>query len=174
MATYEKVYIIAGPEFGPELEGRILVIDKSLYGLKTSGARFHEHLSLKLGELGFKPSKADPDLWMRKHEDGHYKYVARYVDDVIAFAKDPMKIMKDLEKTYVMKGVGAPRYYLGGDFLDLDEQWQRQNVKHAFSAQTYIKNCIPKLAALLGVESFPKKSTPMDPEYHPKLDETSS
>ena len=46
---------MAGPEFGPELEGRILLIDKSLYGLKTSGARFHEHLSLKLAGLGFKP-----------------------------------------------------------------------------------------------------------------------
>ena len=56
------MYIIAGQEFGPELEGRILLIDKSLYGLKTSGARFHEHLSLKLAELGFKPTKANPDL----------------------------------------------------------------------------------------------------------------
>ena len=91
---------MAGPEFGPELEGRILLIDKSLYGLKTSGARFHEHLSLKLAGLGFKPTKADPDLWMKKHPDGHYEYIAQYVDDVIAFAKDPMKIMKDLEQTY--------------------------------------------------------------------------
>ena len=66
--TREKVYIIAGPEFGPELEGRILLIDKALYGLKTSGARFHEHLSLKLQKLGFVPSKADSDLWIRKHK----------------------------------------------------------------------------------------------------------
>ena len=75
--TREKVYIIAGPEFGKELEGKILIIDKSLYGLKTSGARFHEHLSGKLRELGFYPTKADLDLWMKKHEDGHYEYIAR-------------------------------------------------------------------------------------------------
>ena len=170
--TREKVYIIAGPEFGKELEGRILIIDKSLYGLRTSGARFHEHLSLKLAKLGFKPSKADPDLWMRKHPDGHYEYIARFVDDVIAFAKDPLSIMKDLEKTYVMKGVGAPRYYLGGDIMELDEQWQRQGIYHSFSASTYIQNCIPKLAKMLKVKKFAKKSTPMDPEYHPELDET--
>ena len=119
--TREKVYIIAGPEFGPELEGKRLIIDKSLYGLKTSGARFHEHLSVKLQELGFKPSKADPDLWMRKHPEGHYEYIACFVDDVIAFSKDPMKIMEELKQTYVMKGVGAPRYYLGGDVLKLDK-----------------------------------------------------
>ena len=106
------MYIVAGLEFGPELEGRILLIDKSLYSLKTSSARFYEHLSLKLAGLGFKPTKADPNLCMKKHPDGQYGYIAWYVDDVIAFAKDPMKIMKDLEQTYVMKGVGAPRYYL--------------------------------------------------------------
>jgi len=50
--TREKVYIIAGPEFGPELAGKRLIIDKSLYGLKTSAARFHEHLSIKLRSLG--------------------------------------------------------------------------------------------------------------------------
>ena len=36
--TKEKLYTIAGPEFG-ELEGRILIIVKALYGLKTSMSR---------------------------------------------------------------------------------------------------------------------------------------
>lgn len=71
--TREKVYIIAGPEFGPKLEGKRLIIDKALYGLKTSGARFHEHLSIQLQKLNFKPTKADPDLWMREHPDGFYE-----------------------------------------------------------------------------------------------------
>ena len=31
--TQEKIYTIAGPEFGPELEGRVLICIKSLYGL---------------------------------------------------------------------------------------------------------------------------------------------
>jgi hypothetical protein len=35
--TSEKVYIIAGPEFG-EREGHILIISKALYGLQSSGA----------------------------------------------------------------------------------------------------------------------------------------
>ena len=67
----EKVFIIAGPEFGPELEGQRLIVDKTLYGLKTSAARFHEHLSVKLRTLGYKPSKADADLWYRQDNDGH-------------------------------------------------------------------------------------------------------
>jgi hypothetical protein len=46
--TKEKVYITSGPEFGACLDGKSLIIDKSLYGLKTSAARFHEPLSESL------------------------------------------------------------------------------------------------------------------------------
>jgi Reverse transcriptase (RNA-dependent DNA polymerase) len=44
--TKEKVYITAGPEFGAALCGKNLIINKSLYGLKTSAARLHEHLAI--------------------------------------------------------------------------------------------------------------------------------
>jgi len=88
--TREKVFIVAGPEFGPELEGKRLIVDKAFYGLKTSAARFHEHLSVKLRKMGFRPSKADPDLWIRKLPNGNYEYVARFVNDVITFSAEPM------------------------------------------------------------------------------------
>ena len=42
--TREKIYTIAGPEFG-ELHGTILIMNKALYGLKTSGARYREHFA---------------------------------------------------------------------------------------------------------------------------------
>jgi predicted fused transcriptional regulator/phosphomethylpyrimidine kinase len=76
--TKEKVYITAGPEFGASLHGKNLIIDKSLYGLKTSAARFHEHLSESLLRLGFKNSKHDPDLWMVE-KSSHYEYLATYI-----------------------------------------------------------------------------------------------
>ena len=37
--TNEKVYAYAGSEFGPELQGSIVLIVKSLYGLKSSSER---------------------------------------------------------------------------------------------------------------------------------------
>ena len=61
----EKVAAVAGPEFG-EYEGCVVIIEKALYGLKTSGAAWHAHLSEKLRAMGFIPSLADPDMWMRK------------------------------------------------------------------------------------------------------------
>ena len=62
--TDEKLCIIAGPEF-KELQGHLLIMIKALYGTRSGGARWHDRLFDILQELKFKPSKADPDVWMR-------------------------------------------------------------------------------------------------------------
>jgi len=110
--TREKVYIIAGPEF-EGLEGKPLIIHRGIYGLRSSAARFHEHLAHAVRQLGFRPSKADPDLYV--HDRGTYhEYLATYVDDILIFSKEPMKIIEELKTQYTLKGVGEPQYYLGG------------------------------------------------------------
>ena len=78
------------------MEGKYLVIDRSLYGLKTSAARWHEAFSDTLLRLRFVPSKADADMWIRDCGD-YYEYMAVYVDDPIIVSKDPMKIIKELK-----------------------------------------------------------------------------
>ena len=83
-------------------------INISLYGLKTSAARFHEHLADSSLRLGFK-TKHDPDLWM-VDKTSHYKYFATFVDDILIWSKDPMAVIKILEKTYFLKNVGIPEY----------------------------------------------------------------
>jgi hypothetical protein len=62
--TGELVYIVVGPEFGFK-EGNTLVIRKALYGLRTSGARFHEKLADTFQAFDFKPSYADLDVWSK-------------------------------------------------------------------------------------------------------------
>jgi hypothetical protein len=62
--TKEKLVIVAGPEFG-KLQGHMLVIQRALYGLRTSGLRWHERFSQVLCDLGFFPCKAEPGVWMR-------------------------------------------------------------------------------------------------------------
>jgi hypothetical protein len=120
--TKEKVYITDDPEFGKNLHGKNLIIDKSLYGLKTSAARFHEHLSESLLR-GFKKTKHDPDLWM-VDKSSHYEYLATFGDDIIIWSKDPMTFIKSLEKTYILKSVGISEYYLGGNVEFLGEAWK--------------------------------------------------
>jgi hypothetical protein len=42
--TSELLFILASPEFG-DLEEHMLDIYKALYGLRSSGLRWHEHFS---------------------------------------------------------------------------------------------------------------------------------
>jgi hypothetical protein len=60
--TREKVYNIAGPDFGEGLCRINLMINKSLHGLKTIAAKFHEHLVESLLRQGFKRTKRDTIL----------------------------------------------------------------------------------------------------------------
>ena len=69
-----------------------------------------------------------------------------------------------------MKGVGKPQYYLGGDVVELQSDWHVEEVYTAFSAQTYIENCLPKLAKMLDKSAFKKYGTPFSDQYHPELD----
>ena len=72
--TEEKVHIVAGPEFR-EQEGKTLLIQKALYGLRSSGRMWWLRSNTILKELGFQPSKVEPDIWMKDKGD-HYKYIA--------------------------------------------------------------------------------------------------
>ena len=120
--------------------------------------------------MGYIPTKAVPDLWM-KDLGTHHEYIARYVDDVILFSKNPMTIIRELEKFYTMKGVGKPQYYLGGDVHKLRKEWEPERINSAFSAETYIRQNLPKLAKICGKEQFAYQKTPFRDKYHPELDE---
>ena len=84
----EKVYIIAGPEFGAEAS-QIMIVTRALYGLRSAGASFRSFLADHFREMGFTPSKADHDVWMRPSvrptTDGkgfqYWEYILAYVDD---------------------------------------------------------------------------------------------
>ena len=93
--TQEKVCIKAGPEFGSK-EGHLLIIHKALYGLKSSGKEFGDLLSSCLKELGFTPSKAEPEIFMRE-KNGIYEYIATYVDDLCLVMKEPEAFLEILQ-----------------------------------------------------------------------------
>ena len=113
--TDQKLCIIAGPEF-KELQGHILIMIKALHGTHSGGARWHDRLFDILQELKFKPSKADPDVWMRPEPGGTcYEYIAVYVDDLAIPAKDPQAFCNELKEKYnlKLKHVGPLEYHLG-------------------------------------------------------------
>ena len=86
---WDKIWTVAGPEFGPK-QGSVIRINRALYGLATSSRSFHEFLGDLLQRMGFEPSRADQDLWYKLCEDKtKYEYVSTHVDDLIIAAIEP-------------------------------------------------------------------------------------
>ena len=173
--TKEKIYTVAGDEFGPASKGKRIIIRKALYGLKTSAARWHEVLADSLCKIGFHPSKADPDLWV-KDCSTHYEYIATYVDDLLVMSKDAMGIIRQLEEVpYPLKGTGVPEYYLGGDITRTDWVGPKGSTM-AFGARTYIRNICEKIETLFRdteVSHLKNYGSPLLEGYHPELDASS-
>ena len=161
--TNEKVCIIAGPEFG-SLEGHLLIIVHALYGLKFSGVCWHVRISQVLIDMGFKPCRMDPDVWLRDKGD-HYEYIGTYVGDLCIASKDPEAILKFLIDDYKfqLKGVGPMSYHLGCDFFHDKDGTLCQSPKK------YIIRLIENYVRMFGNQ--PRKYTsPLEKEDHPELD----
>ena len=116
----ENYWTICGPEFGPELEGCKAHIVRALYGTKSAGRDFRNHLWSCMDMLGYKSCIADPDLWMRKatrsNGKSYYEYILLYVDDLLCCSEFPTEAIMEIDKYFPLKkgSVGPPSNYLGG------------------------------------------------------------
>ncbi len=163
--TTEKVCFTAGEEFGP-LAGHTFIVEKALYGLRTSGARFHDKFADTLRALGFKPSYADPDVWYRD-AGSCYEYIVVYVDDIFTALKDPevfFKVLTSDPYNYKLKNVEEPRYHLGGDFF------RDKEGTYCYGAQTYVGRLNKNYHMLFGEEPKPYYAPLDKDDDHPELD----
>ena len=162
--TKEKVYCIAGPEFG-DRQGMTVVIKKALYGLCSSAARFHDHLSDTFRAMGFKPARFDQDVWMRQFSDKKsFEYICTHVDDFCIFSRNSQSVMDQITAVYTVKSQGPPEYYLGNDFKrDKKNRW-------CIGSQKYITEAIKRIETIFG--PLKKHDIPMISGDHPELDDT--
>ena len=103
----EKVWTVLGPEFGLDCGKKALVV-RALYGLKSAGAAFRNHLADCMNHLGYKSCMADPDLWYKAEvrlSDGfkYYSYILLYVDDVLCIHHDGVGPIKRIDEYFKMK-----------------------------------------------------------------------
>ena len=154
----EKVWSIAGPEFGQKA-GLKIKISRALYGLTTSSRAFYESLADLLRRIGFTATRADPDLWYKKspYYEG-YDYIATHVDNLMVAAKRPMD---DLQ--YVLRDKeDSPKYYLGADIKKVLDKYIH------ISAHKYVDEMMSQYKKKHG--SIAKAHTPMTKDEHPELD----
>lgn len=171
----------AGPEFGAEFIGRPCKIVKALYGLRSSGKAFHDYLSMHIKQLGFQPSRADPDVWMKpgvkSNGDTYWQYVITYVDDICCAMENPKEFMDLLGKRLTLKegSVKEPDIYLGADIKKyyIEGSDDPSKCRWAMSSESYVKRAIAEVEIELkkvGSRLPTKVKTPMSSNYRPELD----
>jgi hypothetical protein len=178
--TKERNYIIAGPEFGVN-KGRPALIVRALYGLRSSGARWHDHMAATLRDARYKSCKADPDVWMRPETkpDGfkYWSYVLVYTDDLLVIHHEPQSVMDFLASRYTLKegSVMEPEVYLGAQV----KKWHitgsddPQKVRWAMSSEDYVKQAVSDVETELQKvdKCLPTRvGTPLSQGYRPELD----
>jgi len=178
--TKEKKIAIAGPEFG-ELQGRTMIIVRALYGLKSSRAAWHEHFANTLYDMDFKPSYADPDVWMRAAVKPNgfkcYEYIFVYVDVLLILSHLTKAIVRVLKSIYCLKDdeVGAPKTYLGAQVKQMHLPQDKTVLQWGLSPKQYIENALKNVEGKLseiGQKLHSKKyaNVPIQNGYRPELD----
>jgi hypothetical protein len=181
--TKEKCYTIAGPEFGADKVGRPVLIVRALYGLRSSGARWRDHLADTIRSLGFKGCLADADVWMRPNTKPnglqYWEYVLVYVDDLLVISHDVRTIMDKLGEHYTLKpgSVREPKDYLGSDIKKFTQASSNGDFTECWSmsSDTYVKRAVAEVSRTLeevGQRLRTKIHTPLATGYRAEMDGT--
>ena len=173
----EKVWCRAGPEFGAD-EGKIMLITRALYGLKSSGAAFRSLLADHVWEIGFRPSQADNDVWLRPavKPDGtkYYEYLLIYVDDVLGISHDP-NMLNCIKTHFKLKGdkIEEPSVYLGANITKMVNEEGKEC--WAMGADDYCASAVQNVEKVLADKGLRLPSRCITPTLHgykPELDAT--
>ena len=148
---HEKIWTYAGLEFGSE-HRQPMIIKKTLYGLKSSGTAFRVHLVETLHDIGFKPTKADPDVRIRPavKPDGseYYEYIMCYVNDILFVSLDAKSILGSLQGQFKLKGnkIEPLDMYLGAQLGTMQVEG---NDGWFMSSEKYVKSAIQDIEEML-------------------------
>ena len=168
----EKIYTIAGQEFGSDV-GKLMIVRRALYGLKSSGAAFRSMLANCIWDMGFRPTKADPDVWVKPATKAngcnYYEMILCYVDDVISISETSMRAIEGIKAIFQLKGDKAevPDMYLGGSIAIATTStgtrcWTISSEKYVRTAVTNVEDSLAKQGKRLPC----KCTTPFLSGYH--------
>ena len=174
----EKHYVICGPEFGIENQGKVALIKRALYGGKVAGRDFWHHLRSCMEYLGFKSSLADPDVWFReaKREDGTtmYEYVLLYTDDCLVISDNAEYVLrKEIGRYFTLKeeSIGPPSQYLGGKLSQV--QLANGTECWGFSSTQYVQAAVSNVEEYLAKKNeklYARAGAPLSNGYRPEID----
>jgi len=113
----EEVYLVQPEGFIKKgQENLVCKLKKALYGLKQAPRSWYIKIDSFFAQKGFVKSKNDPNLYVKKDENGNVALVSLYVDDLIITGSashliEDIKIQ--LAQMFDMKDLGEIHYCLG-------------------------------------------------------------
>ena len=116
----EKIWFEGGIECGED-KGKVLVVVRALYGLKSAGSAWRAALAEALVQLGFESARADLDVWIRSDVclDGgeYYEILFVYVDNILALSHKTTEVIMEITIFYKAKegSINTPDIYLGAN-----------------------------------------------------------
>ena len=147
--TKERIYFHTGDEWKSD-KGKVVIIVRALYGLKSSALQFRNFLANTVGNhLDFKPTLADPDIWYKPETaaDGfkYYSYILVYVDDLLIIDKDPSYYMCMVQSDFTVKpgSIEIPKTYLGAEIHKVT--YEDGSYAWTMSAEGYFKKVIANI-----------------------------
>ena len=185
----EKVHvtILYDLLFGPEHKNKTAVIVRALYGLKSAGNSWRQHLSQRLREeLHYFPCQADPDVYMKEsvkaNGDKYWSYIIVYVDDILCIHHDPHIPMNQISDIYRMKdnSISKPKIYLGANIKEWSLQDEEGECSKCWAqgSESYAKEAVRVVELLMDKHKLQYTSTRRhgtrtpfsSSEYRPELE----
>ncbi|MBW0531818.1 hypothetical protein O181_071533 [Austropuccinia psidii MF-1] len=83
----EEIYVEAPSDFRPNLKGKIMRLNKAMYGLKQAGRCWWLHFRKVMTLMGFQVEDLEQSLYFCK-KDNLQLYVWMHVDDGVVFSND--------------------------------------------------------------------------------------
>ena len=175
----EKFFTKLGQEFGSDA-GKLAIVVRALYGLKSAAASFGKFLAENLKNLGWRPTRGDPNVYFRPgtKPDGTkvYEYLLTYVDDLLCVGIDPKSAVEAIGKVFTLKpsSLGPPTSYLGAEVGQYS--FDGSDRKHWYmGSEKYIKESIRNVQIWLkerGLELKKGTRSVLPSDYRPELDIT--
>lgn len=158
----EDVYMYY-PDGVENKSGKVLKLNKSIYGLKKSPKNWNEKINSFLEKENFIRSKNDYCLYV-KTSGNDRTFIVLYVDDLLICGTnkenvDEIKIK--LTKNFKMKDIGKISNYLG---INIIQDCDKGVIK--INQTLYLKSILKNY----GMEDCKSIATPMDPNFKLEID----
>ena len=161
----EELYMVQPQGF--EVPGGLVCrLLKSLYGLKQSPRRWSEEVCRVLKLEGFRPSHADPALYIRVEPDGKVSWVLTYVDDfwiavycLLLYARI-VAIMR--KEGWTVSEMGVPKVFLSID-CDLTLDGEGRCVSIVISQYNQIAGMLARYPIPIAKDTKQSSNVPMIP-----------